>query len=215
MGCPLNSCCCCIPLKAGTILIALLGILPTVACLYFATPEGQKFLIDNGVENSKAIPVSYVYCAIGICVFCSHVLLLVAAYNRLQRLFIIYLGSTIPFILISMGLAILISHQSVQNDHMRFGVMFFILSLIYNVILSYFWCVVKSQLYVEKEESNVVKIYLTIIWNCFVVAIDERVHLYYVTPTMKILIISYIITLISCYTASHWNCNHKVIRILL
>lgn len=162
--CPIvHDCCFCIPLKKATFIIASLGIIPTVVCLVLSTPVGNVLLEEHGIPRSEAVALGYIYAALGIVVFSSHVILSVAGIIRLKKLFTIYLWSMIFFMIMNLILAFVVSIEAIYFGSSWFGVLYMIQTLIYTCILLYFWIVIQSQLFNENSESNVIHINITII----------------------------------------------------
>lgn len=162
--CPIvHDCCFCIPLKKATFIIATLGIIPTVVCLVLSTPVGNVLLEEHGIPRSEAVALGYIYAALGIVVFSSHVILSVAGIIRLKKLFTIYLWSMIFFMIMNLILAFVVSIEAIYFGSSWFGVLYMIQTLIYTCILLYFWIVIQSQLFNENSESNVIHINITII----------------------------------------------------
>lgn len=162
--CPIvHDCCFCIPLKKATFIIASLGIIPTVVCLVLSTPVGNVLLEEHGIPRSEAVALGYIYAALGIVVFSSHVILSVAGIIRLKKLFTIYLWSMIFFMIMNLILAFVVCIEAIYFGSSWFGVLYMIQTLIYTCILLYFWIVIQSQLFNENSESNVIHINITII----------------------------------------------------
>lgn len=162
--CPiLSSCCYCIPLKIATFLIAVLGLVPTIMCIFLTTRSGNIFLKVNGIPETETKVLGYIYAGLGIIVFCCHVVLFVAAITRLKKLFAMYLWIMIFFIIVNLILAFIIGIETLFTGHLLFGSMYLLLTLLYTCLLIYFWIVIQSQLYNAKEEPKVINIHITII----------------------------------------------------
>lgn len=152
-------CCYCIPLKTGLYVIALLGILPTIACLILSSAFGRRILEEQGIPKHYEIEtMSYVYFYLGIAVLLCHFLLFLANLRNVRLLFTFYLFKMIFYIIVSFLLAVFISVIAIKKDHVLFGLAFLILGILYSFILVYFWIVVHSQSDTVKEDSNVVNI---------------------------------------------------------
>lgn len=162
--CPVvEACCFVIPLKIGSYIIAALGILPTIACILLATPLVMEKVHENGLPRWYCPGIKWIYGILGVFVFASHIILGVAIALRIQKLIVLYLWNLFAYMAVSFGLAMIISAETIKSGHVNFGVTFFILAAIYTLILIYFWIVINSQAYVQKEESNVINIHITII----------------------------------------------------
>lgn len=156
-------CCFCVPLRVGLYLISFHGILPSFVCLLLATPVGSTFLQERGLPSREAPVVSYVYGVLGLTVFIGHLILAIAIIMFIKKLFSVYLWAIIFYIIGSFFVSVVISIESIKSDHFTFGVGYLLLTVLYTIILIYFWLIVQSQLFNAKAESNVVNIQITII----------------------------------------------------
>lgn len=156
------NCCFCIPLKTASYIIAGLGILPTIACIFLALPPGQKLLHENGLPKWYYPGLKWIYGSLGAFVFSIHMILSVAIALQNRRLLVFYLWSLLAYMAGSSGIALIISAEIIRDGHVKFGMGYLSLTAIYTLILYYFWVVINSELYVEKKSSDVINIHITI-----------------------------------------------------
>lgn len=162
--CPiLNTFCFYISLQCGTHVIAVLGILPTIACFYFSSSLGFELLERYGIPTHYSPAVECTYGILAVLILSSHIILTLSVVLRLRKLIFIYLFALVVYIAVSFGLAIVIAVQAIKGGHSYFGISYILLAIIYTLILIYFWIVIQSQLFVENKENNVIKINITIL----------------------------------------------------
>lgn len=162
--CPiLNSFCFYIPLQRGSHVIAVLGILPTIACFYFSSSLGFEFLERYGIPTHYSPGVECIYGILALLVLSSHIVLTLSVLLRLRKLILTYLFALSVYIIVSFGLAVVIAVEAIKGGHSYFGISYIFLATLYTLILIYFWIVIQSQLFTEKKENNVIKINITIL----------------------------------------------------
>lgn len=161
--CPVVGSCCYLPVKIGTYIIALLGILPTVACIVLATPAGIDILHENGLPQWYVPGIKWAYSLLGILVFTSHIIIAVAVKLGSRKCIILYLWALLVYMAGSFGIAVVISAKIMMAGNTSFGIVFLLLASMYTLMLLYFWIVVNSLLYLEEEKSRVINIHITIL----------------------------------------------------
>lgn len=156
-------CCICVPLKVAVLLIALWGVLPTLACLYLSSSYGKKLLIENGVPKTEVDAIAIFYGALGAMVFTFHVLLLVADLARIARFYIAYLAFVLFYLILQFVLVTVMCIEALRFKNIEFGIICLVLGLCNEMIYLYFWLIVQSKLQVTKCEGNVVNIEVTLV----------------------------------------------------
>lgn len=155
-------CCICVPLKVAVSLIALWGVVPTLACLYLSSPSGKKILVENGVPKTEVDAIAIFYGALGAIVFTFHILLLVADMARLARFYIAYLAFVLFYLIIQFVLITVMCIEALRFRNIEFGITCLALGLCNEMIYLYFWLIVQSKLQVTKCEGNVIHINVTL-----------------------------------------------------
>lgn len=164
LNCPILSyCCLCIPLIPAAILIAISGIIPTAACITLATPFGNGFLRSNGFPATYSPVIECIYGVLGTEVFLCHVILFVGVILNNTALILIYLWIIIFYLAGIFVATLIVSSEAISNGYALFGLYYFMGNLLHVVLTIYFWIVVKSLLFVKKEENEIVHINITII----------------------------------------------------
>lgn len=156
-------CCICIPLKVAVSLIALWGVLPTLACVYLSSPYGKKLLIENGVPKTEVDAIAVIYGALGAMVLTFHILLIVADITRIARFYIAYLAFVIFYLITQFVLITVMCIEALRVRNIEFGIICLSLGLCNEMIYLYFWLIVQSKLQVTKCEGNVVHINITLV----------------------------------------------------
>lgn len=156
-------CCICVPLKVAVLLIAMWGVLPTVACIYLSSPYGKKMLVENGVPKTEVDAIAVFYGALGAMVFTFHILLLVADVARIARFYIAYLAFVLFYLIIQFVLITVMCVEGLRFRNIEFGMICLVLGLCNEMIYLYFWLIVQSKLQVTKCDGNVVHINITLV----------------------------------------------------
>ncbi|XP_047040885.1 uncharacterized protein LOC124645166 [Helicoverpa zea] len=129
-----KSCCFCITLKVGTILIAIAGLLPSVSLL-LAYGAGDGLLVMYGVDVLIANIILHLYAILGILLCGVNIILLIAAITYNEKLILLYLWFAWVYFVVDFGSVLVISISAISKKFFWFGMTLFFVDLVYWISL--------------------------------------------------------------------------------
>lgn len=132
-----KSCCFCISLKSGTIIIALNGFVlsVTLTAMYF---YGQTILEKFGVGQWAAVIIVHYFAVIGIVLCALHVVLLSAALTYNEELILLYLWFAIIYIFLDSLAVTFVSISAILKGMVVSGIILFLCFILYWLFLYFY-----------------------------------------------------------------------------
>lgn len=129
-----KSCCFCVTLKTGSILIAVAGFVQSLVLIY-AFSAGQEMLVEFGVHPVIAEVILHVYGVLGVLVAAASVMLIVASLNYNEKQILLYLWFACFYFAVDICTILVISLSAIIYGHFTFGFSIFSLEICYWIFL--------------------------------------------------------------------------------
>lgn len=129
-----KSCCFCVSLKTGTILIALAGFVPCIGLIY-AFVAGKEMLVEYGVHPLVTDVILHLYAVLGVLLGALNVILIVASITYNEKQILLYLWFACVYFFLDFGSLLVISISAILYGNYAFGFSIFFLETSYWIFL--------------------------------------------------------------------------------
>ncbi|CAH4027341.1 unnamed protein product [Pieris brassicae] len=143
--CPvMHSCCCCVPLRVGTVVIGVLGLIGAGGFLWVGSTEGARRLATSGVVGTSLLRSVRYFCgASGVLLAAAHALVLAAAVHESDALCEVYIWFMAVWSVVLFALATTVSVQAALASFeasafaaLAFALLFLVLTFILILIVA-------------------------------------------------------------------------------
>lgn len=132
-----TTCCYSVPLKIGTIIIAIVGLIPSV--FYMSLIEiGTDLLAEYDVSKPQAQVVVQIYAVFGTYLFVTHLILLAGAFLYEEVYLLLYLWVGVIFFMFDTTIVTILGIIIMSNSYFWAGTLFIALDTLYWLFLYYY-----------------------------------------------------------------------------
>lgn len=129
--CPATQTCCfCILPRTATIIISLWGLIQSLLYIFFYF-TCEEFLLKIGINPVSAEIVLHIYVVTGILLFCTYIILFIAAIIHDESLILLYQGSIILLSVIDLIVTFYVTMLLIFSTESKLGWVLFFLSVFY------------------------------------------------------------------------------------
>lgn len=129
--------CYCMSVKVGTIIIAFLGLLPSM-CYIMMLIVGDDLFKLYGVPDDLATVLIHIYAAGGVLMAAMHIILIVAAFTYNEKLILMYLWFCVMYCFVDVTLGLIVSIMAIINDSWFVGLALILTGTFYWTVLYYY-----------------------------------------------------------------------------